>query len=336
MRRLATITVAATLAVTGLFSSPSLASTPSTWHVQAGSIAFDASGPSGGGNRFYPSEISIHAGDSVVFGLMGPHTVTFNRPPVPLFALFAPINATPTAGTISSPAVPVSSGIVGTAPGDTYTLTFASTLAPGRYTVICGLHIGMTETIRVLPSSAQLPKTDAQYTAIAQREIARDLATTARIAARGGGGGENDNEDEGENDDRGGRDNPTVFVGLGNQRVTNLRFFPQIITVHVGQTVSFLKTKDPTEPHTVTFGTEPADPIAQLMARGGSTYSGTEDLSSGFMSTKAQFAFYMLSGFPLPVALTKYRVTFTTPGTFAYFCAIHDDVGMRAFVHVIP
>jgi len=329
MRKLATITVVLTLAVTAMLSSPSVASTPNTWHVQAGSVAFDASGPSGGGNRFYPSELAIHAGDSVVFGLMGPHTVTFNRPPVPLFALFAPINATPTAGTISSPSATVSSGFVGTAPGDTYTLTFAGTLASGRYVVLCGLHIGMSETIDVLPSATPLPKTDAEYTAIAQREIARDLASTARIAASYG---ENGDEDRDENDDSG----PTVFVGLGSQRVTNLRFFPSVLTVHVGQTVNFLKTKDPTEPHTVTFGSEPADPIAQLMARGGSTYSGAEDLSSGFLSTKAQYAFYMLAGLPLPVALTKYRVTFTTPGTFTYFCAIHDDVGMRAVVHVVP
>jgi plastocyanin len=327
MRRFMTSAVAAALAITASFSSPSLASTPNTWHVQGGSIAFDASGPSGGGNRFYPSEVSIHAGDNIVFSPIGPHTVTFNRPPLPLFALFAPINATPTAGTISSPSVPVSSGFIGTAPGDTYTLTFAATLSPGRYFVICGLHLGMTETINVLPSSAALPKTDAQYTAIAQREIARDLATTAEIASDGL---END-EDGGEDEDGA----PTVFVGLGNHRVTNLRFFPQSITVHVGQTVRFLKTKDPTEPHTVTFGAEPADPIAQLMARGGSTYSGTEDLSSGFMSTRAQFAFYHLAGLPLPVALTRYRLTFTRVGDFQYFCAIHDEVGMRGIVHVV-
>ena len=166
MRKVLTSAVVATLAITALLSSPSLASTPATWHVQAGSIGFDGSGPSGGGNRFYPSALAIHAGDSVAFGLVGPHTITFNRPPVPLFVLFAPINSTPTAGTISSQAT-VNSGFVGGPPGEAYTLTFAPTLSPGHYTIICGLHIGMTETVDVLSPSTALPKTNAQYTALA-------------------------------------------------------------------------------------------------------------------------------------------------------------------------
>jgi plastocyanin len=316
--------VAATLAITAIFSSPSFASTPNTWHVQAGSVSFDASGPSAGGNRFYPEALSIHAGDSVLFTPIGPHTVTFNRPPGPLFFLFGPIGGSPSAGTIGSPSAPVSSGFIGGAPGDTYRLTFASTLAAGRYTVICGLHLGMTETIDLLPSTQALPKTDAQYTALAQKEIARDLAHAADIAKAAT---ENDQKED---------DNQLVLVGAGNARVSNIRFFPAAVTIHVGESVTFLKTHDPTEPHTVTFGTEPPDPLGQLMARGGSTYSGTENLSSGFMSTAAQFAYFQLAGLPLPVALTKYRLTFTKAGDFAYFCALHDGAGMRGVVHVVP
>jgi len=124
-----------------------------------------------------------------------------------------------------------------------------------------------------------------------------------------------------------------VLVGVGNKRVTNLRFFPAAITVHVGQTITFLKTHDPTEPHTVTFGAEPQGPP---VAGGGSTYSGTENLSSGLMTTRAQYAFYQLAGTPLPVALTKYRVTFTASGDFSYLCTIHDGIGMKGTVHVVP
>jgi plastocyanin len=323
MRTFLTIAVAATLAITAIFSSPSLASTANTWHVQAGSVAFDASGPSAVGNRFYPEALSIHAGDSVVITPVGPHTVTFNRPPGPLFAIFGPINSSPTAGTISSPSVPVSSGFIGEAPGATYTLTFAGSLAPGRYMLICGLHLGMSETVDVLPSSQALPKTDAQYTTLAQKEIARDLARAADIAAEAT---ENDEKED---------TNQFVLVGAGNARVSNLRFFPAAVTIRVGESVTFLKTKDPTEPHTVTFGVEPPDPLAQLMPRGGPTYSGG-DASSGFMSTAAQFAYFQLAGTPLPVALTSYRLTFTKAGDFEYICALHDGVGMRGIVHVSP
>jgi plastocyanin len=283
-------------------------------------VAFDGSGPSGGGNRFYPDAIAIHQGDSVKFTPTGPHTITFNRPAGPLFGLFGPFGDP----TITSATQQTNSGIIGFAPGDTFTLTFASSLPVGTYMVICSLHLGMAERIEVLPASAELPKGDAEYRAIAQREIARDLAAQAEIAADAR---DNDEDEDG---------SPSVLVGAGNKRVSNIRFFPAAITVHVGQTIRFLKTQDPTEPHTVTFGTEPADPFAQLVARGGSTYSGTENISSGFMSTKAQYAFYQLTGTPLPVALTKYRVTFTTAGDFSYFCAIHDDAGMRGTVHVVP
>jgi heme/copper-type cytochrome/quinol oxidase subunit 2 len=54
------------------------------------------------------------------------------------------------------------------------------------------------------------------------------------------------------------------------------------------------------------------------------------------MSTAAQFAYFQLAGLPLPVALTKYRLTFTKAGDFAYFCALHDGAGMRGVVHVVP
>ena len=316
-KTIAAAALSAVLSVTGLFGSPALAAATHTWQVQAGSLSFDAAGPSGGGNRFYPAAIAIHAGDSVTFTPIGAHTITFNRPAGPVFQLFGPFGNT----TITSATQPVNSGIIGEAPGASYTLTFASTLPVGRYTVICGLHIGMTEKIHVLPASAELPRTDADYRAIAQEQIADDLAAQAEIAA--------DARSETEDEDG----SPSVLVGAGNKRVTNLRFFPAAITVHLGQTVTFLKTHDPTEPHTVTFGTElPGPPVAY----GGSTYSGTEDISSGFMSTRAQYAFYQLAGTPLPVALTKYRVTFTAVGVFSYLCVLHDGIGMRGTVHVVP
>jgi len=31
---------------------------------------------------------------------------------------------------------------------------------------------------------------------------------------------------------------------------------------------------------------------------------------------------------------TRFRVTFTAPGTFNYICALHDDLGMKGTVIV--
>jgi plastocyanin len=316
MRRIVVAALASALSITGLFASPALASDPITFHVQAGSAAF-TSGVLGAGNRFYPGSVAIHPGDSLAFNFVGPHTVTFNRPPGPLFLLFAPSGDT----NITSPTQSVNSGFVG-APGASYKLTF--NVPAGRYKLICGLHLGMTETIDVLPASESLPNSDAQYQAIAQREVARDLAAAAEIA---GDARENDEDEDG---------TPTVFAGAGNRRVTNLAFFPSTVTIRVGQKVTFLKTQDPTEPHTVLFGVEPPGDIAPLIASGGNTYDGSGTVNSGFLSTKAQYHYYQLTGTPLPVAVTKFTVTFTKAGTWDYICALHDGVGMRGNVIVRP
>ena len=37
-----------------------------------------------------------------------------------------------------------------------------------------------------------------------------------------------------------------------------------------------------------------------------------------------------------PLGLTHFRVTFTSPGTFTYICALHDELGMIGSVAVIP
>ena len=313
--------MAIVLSITGIFGSPAVAAGTTTWHVQAGSIAFGPTGPVGGGNRFYPASIAIHPGDKVAFTPLGAHTITYNRPPGPVFVLFAPSGVT----TLTAANESVNSGIIGDGPPPppTFTVTFASTLPAGLYKFICGLHIGMTEMIDVLPMSQALPKTDAQYGAIAQAEITRDLATVADIAAEAAQGTE---------DEDGG---PSVLVGAGNKRVSNLRFFPQTTTIHVGQTITFLKTHDPTEPHTVTFGPENPDPFLQLLPSGGNTYDGTGTVNSGFLSTTEQYAYYQLAGvFPPPT--TRFRVTFTRAGTYEYICALHDVVGMVGTIVVKP
>jgi plastocyanin len=308
--------VALALSISGL-ATPAFASDPTTFHLQAGSSAF-ASGALGVGNRFYPEAIAIHPGDSVLFTSDGPHTVTYNRPPGPVVQLFRPFGSP----NITDPAQPVNSGVFGFPPMTTFKLTF--NVPAGRYTVICGLHLGMSETIDVLPTSQPLPKTDAQYTAMAQQEIARDLAAVAAIAAEAR---QNDDVENG---------TPSVLAGVGNSRVSNLAFFPPVTTIRVGQSVRFLKTQDPTEPHTVTFGPEPPGEIAPLIASGGTVYNGTGTVNSGFLSTKAQYRFYQLAGTPLPVAATTFKVTFTKAGTWDYICALHDGAGMVGKVIVRP
>jgi plastocyanin len=327
MHRIAVAAIAAALSITGLIASPALATTPAPghqWQVQAGSQPiFDSAGPRGAGNRFYPDALAIHQGDSVTFTPFGPHTVTYNRPPGPIFAiLFDPRLITASPATLTSTSGSVN-GPIGFGPPTPFVLTFASS---GLYKIICGLHIGMAETVDVLPTGATLTKGDADYAAIAQAQITRDLASVDRIAAEA----TEDFEDE--------DGNVKVFAGAGNARVSNIRFFPAEVTVRVGNSVTFLKTQDPTEPHTVSFNLPPPDPnnpIGEFIASGGSRFDGTGIANSGFMSTKEQYAYYQLTGTPLPVARTRYRLTFTKVGDYPYVCAIHDGAGMVGIVHVV-
>lgn len=120
----------------------------------------------------------MHPGDTVLFTPIGPHTITFNPPPLPVFAFFGP---TPTA-TLDAPGTFVNSGFVAD-PTKPFSLFIGSGLPAGVYKYFCKLHFGMSGKIDVRPAGAALPMTDAEYSAIAQDQIARDLARAAAIAA---------------------------------------------------------------------------------------------------------------------------------------------------------
>lgn len=302
-------------------SVSALAATANTWHVQVGSIGIGVTGPDGRfGNAFYPGSITAHAGDTVVFQAASPHTVTFNRPVAPLFAFFAPAGG----NTLSTGHEFVNSGFLN--PGDTFTLHLGASLPAGSYAFLCSLHLGMTGRIEVVPAEARLPRTDADNIALSARRIAADLERAADIAE-----GANERAEDSEN---------TVLVGAGDHRVTNVRFFPASITIHAGESVRFLKTHDPTEPHTVSLGPGPGDPVAELLPAGGPpfTYDGNPAtlVSTGILVTRRQYRYYHLDlvGFPPPT--DRATITFTKPGTYDYVCFIHDDVGMKGRVVVLP
>ena len=320
MRTILTAAVAAALALTTIMTTPAFAASQ-TWHVQVGSVLDFPAGHFG--NAFYPSRIAAHAGDTVAFGVTSPHTVTFNRPDnMPLFAFFVAPGGTTTSATLGAKGQFVNTGFdpASFAPY-TFTLTLGSGLAPGRYEFICALHIGMRGSIDVLPAAARLPKTDADYAAERSREIARDLNTANRVGDTIG--------------DKAIHEPLTVYAGAGTKRVSDLRFFPSSITIHAGQSITFLKTHDPTEPHTVTLGTEPPNPFAPLNGPP-FTFTGSNSISTGALLTKKQYEFYIGGAIGVPVQVDRATITFTTAGTYTYICAIHDDVGMRGTVTVLP
>src|SRR2546421_11349301 len=106
-RRVSLIVGFAVLAMSLVLAAPARASAPQTFHVTLAAANADMSLM---GMAFYPSVLSVHQGDVLVFtdALIEPHTVTFgvSGPIANPFAFFAPQNLSgPGTGTFTNSAI---------------------------------------------------------------------------------------------------------------------------------------------------------------------------------------------------------------------------------------
>jgi plastocyanin len=131
-----------------------------------------------------------------------------------------------------------------------------------------------------------------------------------------------------------------VATGGGSDTLSVVRFMHPDKIVHVGDTVEWTND-DPITPHTITFGAEPANPIPPSAnvtvdpdgALHATVSSQADNVHSGFIAAAPQDQI----GLPQPLpGITRFRVTFTKPGTFAYKCVLHDNLGMLGKVIVLP
>lgn len=286
-------------------------------------------------DAFLPNEIWVYAGDSVTWKFAPKneiHTVTFLTPgqtrlPFATGCPGAPLpnGATPNDSSVDGSSCVNSGPLAG---GATYTVKFPTA---GNYKLVCLVHADMNGVVHVLPLSANLPYTQSDYDR-QSRDQRRDLLT------------DNDNPRQERNDfDR--TQNVVTMSGEvtatagGRQYVSVVRFFPETIRIHAGQTVEW-QNMDPTEPHTVTFGTEPANVIPPLNATPANdgalqaTISSPGDsVNSGFLQAAAQDRIGLAQSGP---GTTRIRITFNRPGTYNYICALHDVDGMKGRVVVLP
>jgi plastocyanin len=133
----------------------------------------------------------------------------------------------------------------------------------------------------------------------------------------------------------------------GVQTSSLTRFVKGKIVIHTGDTVEW-GNNDPEEPHTITVGPEPQDifdpsPNVTVDPDGGLhavLNSPSDAVHSGFILQ----ALPDEPGTPVnstpnnAIALnpTRFRVTFTGPGTYNYKCVLHDNLGMVGQVVVLP
>jgi len=363
--------VLATAGLGGYATIPASANGSVTWHVQAGNLD-DLSFRSVAHEvlAFYNARTVVHPGDDILFTPVGDHTVTFNGirvPGVPNFAYgdpnfpvgptgntlrFAnrPGGALLTSGGFATPPPP---GSPAPPPGSppppppTFTLHIGADAAgPGvdsrakhssgdgeskgtTYKFFCMFHREMAGEITVLPAGSELPSTDARNQIRAQKAMAADLARGRRALARASSNVEDNKVAAGLG--------VTSVQGLGTDSI--LRFAPATIEIKTGDSVTWIN-QDINAPHTVTFGTElPGPPGAPpgFLPYGGTTIASTSDqVNSGFLIYQELIDYINVSSLIPPGFVVTHQATFTftKAGTYPYFCALHDFVGMVGTVVV--
>jgi plastocyanin len=301
--------------------------TPAQWKATVGAQSKDLGRQA---LAFLPNEIWIHEGESITwtFETDEIHTVSFLqagqvRPP---FQAGCP-------GVVVNNASFDGSSCVTTPPlvkGETFTVEFP---LRGNYKLVCLVHENMTGVVHVLEPAATLPLQQEDYDDIAAQQKKRLLADvekdqketsahhhTAKHVTSGTG--------------------EIVATAGGSQTLSVLRFLNDTLVIHAGETAEWTN-EDPITPHTITFGTEPANPVPPSAnvttdadgARHATISSVFDIVHSGFIVAAPQ------DRIGLPQAdngVTRFRVTFTKAGAYPFICALHDDLGMKGKVIVLP
>src|ERR1700674_711804 len=293
---------------------------------------------------FLPNEIWIHADDDITWTVNTDeiHSVTFlkaGQTRAPFTSGCAPFPPGVPPVFSASGSTFDGSACVSTPPmvkGQTFKVIFPKA---ANYKLVCLVHENMTGTIHVLPLSATLPHSQNFYDQQADDERKDLLSDTDQHQGH-------QHEDAIATRSEFGHNAVTVGIceivatGGGHQNVSVMRFFSHEAVIHVGETVEWTNN-DPVTPHTITFGVEPANPIPPagtftVDADGAlhATISSTADnVHSGFIVAAA----HERIGFPTsPLGTTRFRITFTKAGTYPYICALHDILGMKGKIIVLP
>jgi plastocyanin len=279
------------------------------------------------GLAFLPNEMWIHAGESITWSMAAneAHTVTFltNGQTRPSFTLGCP-------GFSSDPAsfdgtTCATSNLLFN--GDKFRVVFP---VAGNFKLVCLVHSDMTGTIHVLDASRPLPHDQAFYDRVAQSETKDLLDDQDNSALKHHHSANTVTLGHGE----------IAATGGGSDSLSVMRFTDPDITVHAGETIEWTN-EDPSTAHTVTFGPEPQDlfdPSSNVTidadgARHGVLKSPSDSVHSGFIEAAPQDR----TGLPqAPSGVTRFRVTFNEPGIYPYICSLHDVLGMKGTVFVLP
>jgi plastocyanin len=303
-------------------------------------------------NQFFPKAVTVHVGDSVSWTLAGFHVVELPKAGEAGPQLAVPDPSRPATGFndaagaafwFNGQGTPVVPSIValGSGSGKAYDgsapagsgLPLSAKPKPfvvrftkaGTYTYFCTIHPGMVGTVRVVGKAKPAESATAVKRAVA-RQLATGFATLKRI-------------------DKARVTAPNTVVAGGPDKggAVLYRFNPSTLTTRVNTPVTLEMTAGTSEDHTFTFArnikaaAKAAD--AELLAPLGTsnpptfafspkwaypseapgtavTYDGTNH-GDGFLNSG------VLDGDPKTPFPQKFTVSFSKPGTYTFFCAIH-------------
>ena len=300
------------------------------WHAVVGAQSSDKGRQA---LAFLSNELWVHVGDSITWAFPTDeiHTVSFLtagqiRPP---FQVGCPPGPAPSGSSFTGAACVNSGPLAG---GPTYTVSFPTA---GKFKLVCLVHSNMTGAVYVLNLSETLPHDQAFYDRQVQNQRAELLSDGSALGGRGVATALRTSADE----VTAGIGEIVATTGGGSQTVSVMRFLRDKMVVRVGDTVEWTNL-DPVTNHTVTFGIEPPDPTVPSGvttdsdgAKHAIISSPSANVNSGFLGAARQDRVGLAQ---TPLGLTRMRVTFKSPGTFNYICALHDDLGMVGTVLVLP
>lgn len=300
---------------------------------------------------FFPGSLKIHVGDTVTWKVQTHeiHTVTFLAGgAMPDLLIPAPNPPFPTGAMMINPqaAFPVapandlydgttyaSSGLLSTDPGQAtqFSLTFTR---EGTFPYVCIVHgMMMSGTVTVVGASVPVASPEAVLSA-AQHQMELQLAR-GRVYL---GLGRSQVPAPVHHPD--GTMTYSVFIGYSKDAVDLMRFFPNKLVVHPGDTVNFMLSPTNVAPHTVTFLNGGADiplvvpvdnpggppflllnPQVVLPSQPGVPLSRSGVYNSGLLAPGGPDTYSLRIGNQL--------------GTYEYECLLHDTSGMVGVIKVV-
>ena len=197
---------------------------------------------------FLPNEIWIHAGDTVnwTVGADEIHTITFLtvgqvRAPFFVGCPGFSFGAASFDGSTCVSTPPMVSG-------QTFSVMFPS---PGNFKLVCLVHPDMTGVVHVLDPSAPLRHDQSFYDKESADQAHDLLADLAHVQSH-----HHSSSPNGVVVGAG----KTLANGGGHNTISLMRFVKPELVIHAGATVEWTND-NPSMPHTITFGTEPGNPI---------------------------------------------------------------------------